>query len=293
VNSLFQQHPKRSCRRALDTLLLALPLSGIALQLPQAQAQPATPLPAKKSPLSPEQKATVEKLLALSVQEHLCKSRIALKVDGASLEGVIARIKEVLPNEPVAIEVRGASPVRVGFDLKDASVSDVLQPIAALSGCKLWVLSRGLLIAPPSQLTKAEWADVNQSRGGEWAKNATVGTGGRSSQDVKSELFTQAIAQEATGSQAKPLPPQVMKTTFGSFSPQSQAMMQEIVGWMNEGEHNSNPNAVPLHLNAGSSVTVDTTSPYGVTIYFGGGTSDAATPNYGYQRHTIDVGRHQ
>ena len=117
------QHPKRSHGRLLGLFLLALPLSGIAFQPPAAHAQPVPALPAKKSlkPLSTEQKAAIAKVLEISRQEEMCKSRIDLKVENATLEDVTTRIKALLPARSVPIVVRGASPVRVGFDLKDTS----------------------------------------------------------------------------------------------------------------------------------------------------------------------------
>ncbi len=278
MNSLFPHHPKRSCRRALGTLLLALPLSGIAFQLPSAQAQPALIQPAKKSPLSPEQKATVNKLLAVLQQARVCKLPIDLKVENATLEEVTNRIKTMLPSQAITIEVRSAKPVQMGFDLKSTRVGDVLDHVAALAGCRLFVLSDRLLIAPSSLLTEAELRDIRQKRGGEWAKSTESGASGWSAKIQATELFTRAVAQEATGSTAKPLPPGVMKTTFGSFSPDSQAMLQEMASWSSGGVGQPTPDAPPFHLSAESPVSVDTSKPNTIDITFSRGISDPAGP---------------
>ncbi len=274
MDSLFQHHPKRSSRRALSTLLLALPLSGIASQLPSAQAQPALTQPAKKSPLSSEEKATIAKVIAISHQENVCKNRLNLKMDNATLEDVVARVKELLPGQTIAVEVRGASPVHVGFNLKGARVGDVLDHVAALAGCKLFVLSNGLLIAPASLLTGAELQDIKQRQGGEWAKSTESGGSSWSTKSGASSLFTRAVAQEATGSNTTPLPTGVLKTTFGNFSPEAQAMLQEMASWVSEATHPLNPNAASLHLNAGSPISVDTSDPNVIHITFDHGISD-------------------
>lgn len=291
MNSLFSQHPKRSSRRALSTLLLALPLTGIAFQLPGAQAQPALTQPAKKSPMTPEQKAAVTKILALSRQSNVCKSVIDLKVENATLPDVVERIKATLPGQAVAVEVRGANPVRVSFDMKSGKVGDVLDHVAALAGCKLFILSGGLLIAPPSSLTGAERFDIKQSQGGEWAKSTESGGSGWSYKSAVSKFFTRAVAQEATGSDAQSLHAGVVKTTFGSFSPEAQAMLQEMASWASGG---ANPSAAPFHLGPDSPVSVDTSESNTIDITFGRGPSDPADKTTsGVTDITINAGGHE
>lgn len=293
MNKLFRDS-KRSCQRATGILLLALPLSVSAPQLPVAQAQPALTPPTPKTfkPLPPEQKAQVQKLLALSRQENICKSLLDLKMQNATLQEVATRIKGMLQGQAVAIEVRGASPVRLGFELKQVAVGDVLSHVAALAGCKLFVLSSGLLLTPSSQLTEAERLDMEQRRGGEWSKSSASGGYGWSARNEQSTFFTRAIAQEATGSDAKPLPATVVKTTFGSFSPESQIMLQEMVSWMNEEDRITHPKVAPLYLNAASPVTVDTSNPRGISVLFGRGESDAGGMALGYADITIPAGNH-
>lgn len=275
MNSLFQHHPKRSSRRALGTLLLALPLSGIALQLPSAQAQPAPTLPAKKNPkpLSPDQKTALDKVLAITHQENLCKSIIDLKVENATLDDVTTRIKAMLPGQTIAIEVRGANLVHVGFDLKGAKVGDTLDHVAALAGCRLFVFSRGLLIAPTALLTEAELSDIKQWRGGEWAKDLEAGGTGWYIGREANQLFARAIAQEATGSDAKPFPAGVVKTTFGNFSPDSQAILQQMATDIREHRRSVDPGAPPFHLSPDSPIAVDTSNPTAISISFDSGAS--------------------
>jgi len=253
------------------------------------QAQPALTQPAKKSPMTPEQKATVTKILALSRQSNVCKSVIDLKVENATLEDVVNRVKTMLPGQAVTVEVRGANPVRVGFDLKGSKVGDVLDHVAALAGCKLFVLSGGLLIVPPSQLTEAERADVRQYQGGEWAKSTEAGGSSWSVRNQESDLFTHAIAQEATGSNASPLPAGVIKTTFGNFSPEAQTMLQELATWSAESVHLLNPSVAPLHLSVGSLISIDSSQPNSIFITFPHDTSNQGGPLLGVGNVTIDV----
>ncbi|PQV62859.1 hypothetical protein B1R32_12032 [Abditibacterium utsteinense] len=277
VNRLFDsQHPRRSCGRTLGLFLLVLPISGIAFQLSSVQAQPVPIAPAKKSPkpLSPEQKMVTDQVMAIARLENLCQSRIDLKLTNATLEDVTARVKQALPGQAVAIEVRGASPVRVGFELKEVGAGEVLQTVATLAGCKLFLLSGGLLIAPPSQLTGAESLEVKQKKGGEWAANVLTGERGWSNQSRAEKLLALAIAQEITGSDAKPQPAIVQKTNFGSFSPDSQAMLQQMATWTRESHRSILPDAPPFRLSADSPITVDTSDPKSIGITLSGGPSD-------------------
>lgn len=277
MNSLFQTQSKRSRRRALGTLLLALPLSGIASPLSPAQAQPATTLPAKKSPLSPEQKVAADKVMAMVRQQKVCNTPIDLKVTGATLEDVIAHIKAAFPNQVIAIEVRDAHRVRMDFDLQGVRIGDALASVATLAGCKLFVFSSGLLIAPPSQLTDAEKQSIKQTEGGEWVKSVeNAGSSGTfwSNGTKADQLFARAIAQEVTGSDAKPFPSANVKTTFGNFSPECQAMLQQIVDSSMEGARQLTPWATPFHLTADAPIAVDTTDPKAVHITINNGSSD-------------------
>ncbi|RYG55191.1 hypothetical protein EON80_30985, partial [bacterium] len=145
--SFHLQVPKRFRCRAIGTLL-ALPLSGIALQSSPVQAQVAPARPAKKTLLSAEQKVAVEKFLAVAGQEKFCKKTIDFKIENASLEDIIASIKRIAPGENVAIEIRGARPLQLSFDLKQEKTGNLLNNVAALAGCKLFLRPEGLLIAP-------------------------------------------------------------------------------------------------------------------------------------------------
>lgn len=272
----YFQHPKRSHRRALGLFLLALPLGGIAFQLPGVQAQPTPPIPAKKSlkPLSAEQKAAITRVWGISRQEEMCKSLIDLKVENATLEDVTARVKASLPGRAVPIAVRGARPLRVGFDLKDTPTGDVLTHVAGLAGCKVFLLGNGLLIAPPTQLSEAELQEIKQQQAGEWMESVASGGSGWSNQRVAHSLFAKSIAQEITGSDATPFAATVVKTTFSNFSPDAQKMLQQMVNWSTEDSRRRTPSWPSLALSASSPVVVDTSDPLGIQINFPRNDSD-------------------
>lgn len=274
MNLFLFQNPKRLCPRAFGTLLLALPLSGITFQAQPVQAQPAPSLPARKSSLSLGQKAVVAKILRISRQGTVCKNHVDFQVQHATVQDVVAHVKEVLPGQIIPIEVRGAKPISVGFNLKNARLGDILGHVAGLAGCKLWMLSSGLLIAPESLLTSAERADVKQQQGGEWAKSAEAGASDWSNQRLAQELFVTSVAHEVTGSAATPQPAVAVKASFGNFSPESQAMLQQLVDWALAGVGPSVAGLPPFQLSAGSPVSVDTSKPNAISIGFDPGTSD-------------------
>lgn len=228
------RHSKQVRSRAIGTLLLALPFGGLALPLSPAQAQPAAPAKKNFKPLSAEQKAEVAKAMTISLVTQVGKSVVALKMDGASLEQVIARVKEMSPGQPVPVEVRGARPVKVSFDLKQARVGTVLSNVACLAGCRLWVVGTGFLIAPKSLLTEAELADMKAGQVGEWRANADAGdpdggNNGWSTSSTRDRLLARTIGQEVTGgADAAALPAMKVKMTFGDFSPASQGALQQL-----------------------------------------------------------------
>ena len=237
---------------------------------------------------APDQKGTLNKIAVIAQATNVCGNTVDLKMENASLQDVVARIKQMLPNQAVRIEVRGDSPVRVSFDFKGINVGNLLTPVAGLAGCKLYVFGSGLLIAPPSQLTKGERLDFDQIHGGEWAENVDSGQnddairnadglkmGGWDVQVEAQRLFSKAIAQEITGSDAKVQPPVSVKTRFGNFSPDGQAMLQQIADWSREAIRVDLPGASFLHLTSNSPIEVDTSSPEKISIGISAGESDS------------------
>lgn len=269
--------------RALGTLLLALPLSGIAFQLSPAQAQPTPPTSPKKKfkPLSAEQKAAVTEAMVISQATQVGKSVVDLKMDGASLDQVIARVKGLLPDSPLPVEVRGARPVKVSFDLKQAQVGTVLGNVACLAGCRLWVVSTGFLIAPRSQLTEAERADMNEGQVGEWLANRDAGdpdggNNGWSARSTRDRLLARTVAQEVTGgTDPAALPVVNMKMAFGDFSPGSQGMLQQLVDSSRGLVRSGGSMISPVHLTPSSPISIDTSKPGWITIQYGDTLSDS------------------
>lgn len=271
-----QPSTRHLCRCALSALVLALPWSGIVplasaqaqdSAQAQAQVQATPPLPTKIGfrLLSFEQKAAIDRAFMISHQTKVCQSHVNFQVQNATLEDVVKRVKALLPNQTVSLEVRGADAVQVGFDLKDERVGDILEHVAGLSGCKLWVLGSGLLIAPESLLTGAERTDMKHLQGGEWARYGH----GWTVYDVGDGAFVDAIAYEVTGSAAKPFPATVLKTTFGDFAPESQTLLQQLAQWRTEERLGMKPIIPPLQLQSDSVVTVDTSRRPEAYVWFG------------------------
>ena len=266
---------RRARWRTLGSLMLVLPVLGCTLQLSPAQAQPqVAKLPA--SNLSPDQKAAVEKMLAIAQQEELCKTRLDLKLDNATLDDVIQSIKTALPGQKVVVNVRDASPVRLSFDLKQAPVSDILQSAAALAGGQLWVMEDGLLIARPLSLSEGEQAAIKKGRSGQWLKSTEAGGSGWSNSAIGEQMFATAIAQEVKNGEFKTEATGEVKTVFGNFSPDAQRMLQQLATWARDDTRTTRPNAPAFILGANSPITVDTSNPKKISIQLQGNASDPA-----------------
>ena len=261
--------------RAVGSLMLVLPAVGCTLQLSPAQAQPQV-AKVPTSNLSPEQKATVEKMLAIAHQEEICKTRLDLKVNDATLDDVIKSIKDALPGQKVEVNVRDASPVRLSFDLKQAPVGDILQSAAALSGGQLWVTENGLLIARPLSLSETEQAEMKKGRSGQWLKSTEAGGSGWSNSSISAQMFATAIAQEVKNGNFKTEAPGEVKTVFGNFSPDAQRMLQQLATWTRDDTRTTRPNAPAFILGSNSPITVDTSNPKKISIQFQGNASDPA-----------------
>ncbi|RYX80742.1 hypothetical protein EON83_27315 [bacterium] len=264
-------HPHISNRfylRGAGALLLMLPLSANSIRLlrapVQAQAGRAARLRSTPDSLSSDKKAAIKRVLGLSKQGRVCKNLIDLKLDGASLEEVVAGVKRMLPSASLIVAVRSAQPVSVSLDLKQTRVGDVLSHVAALAGCKLFVRANGLIIAPQTQLTEFELKDFRERRGGDWLQCTEAGGGKWAINSRGNQLFTEAIAKEVAGTGS---PSGLIKTTFGKFSPDSQAILREMVASLNE-KPSANPRQQPLHLNASSAVHIEISAPQTVSVRF-------------------------
>ncbi|HEX8465014.1 MAG TPA: hypothetical protein VF627_10400 [Abditibacterium sp.] len=244
-----------------------MPLAGIAFQLPLAQAQTTLTAPVKNpKPLSPEVKTKIDKYLALAHLEALCKTQLDLKVENSTVERVFASIQFNFPTETIPISARGVAASSFSFDLKEQNVGYLLQYVANRSDANLYLLSSGLLIAPASQLTEAERGDVARGEGGTWPKNLRAGGHSWSTKIAAQKLFYSTVAHEVTKSDANPQAPLAVKTTFDAFSPDSQAMLQQIAAWCDQ---------IPWVLHPGSPVEVDVSKPAEVSITFRAAKNDS------------------
>lgn len=270
--------------RAVGTLLLALPFGGLALPLSLAQAQPAPPTAAKKKfkPLSPAQKADIARVMTIAQATQVGTTVVDFKMENASLDQVIARIKTLLPDQPVAIEVRGARPIKVSFDLKETRVGTVLNNVAGLAGCRLWVVGTGFLIAPKIQLTEGEVADMKaeQAQGGEWTANVDAGdpaggNNGWSSASIRDKILARTVAQEISGGDdPKALPAVKVKMTFADFSPNAQGILQQLADSATALAQSPSHMTPPIRLSPLSPISIDTSQPGWVTIGIDRGLSD-------------------
>ena len=268
--------PTRLVRRARGTLLLALPLCGLALYSP-AQAQPQVTPPAKAAPslISPEDRTALDRVLAFDRYESICKTPIDLELKDATLPDVIEAIQDKFPKEKIVINVRDANSLRVSFQVKQKRVGDVLQSAAELCGCDLYIFEDSLLIARPTSLLAGQQLSASEGRSGLWVESTAFGgSSGWSNQSVAERIFAQAIANEVATGNFTPDGKGVVNTTFSNFSPEAQGMLQQIGSWIREDSRSINPNPTPFILSPDSPVQVDTSDPKRVKIHLRGGPSN-------------------
>ena len=263
---------RRVGRRAFGVLLLALPACGLAIEMPLAQAQPALTQPGTFTapPLTTEQNAKIERVLSISQYEEFCKSALDLKLEDATIEEIITRIKATFPSKKVEIRQRDARPLKVSLDLKETTVGSVLQAVATLSDCQLWVLPDCLLIAPPGALNSAERTMVSSHQAGEWAQSDGAGGKGWSNSSNGSDVLANLVAEEIKANNPAPATKSEINTTFGNFSPQTQKALQQLAAWT------SKSTVSPFVLTANSPVRVNLTNPNTIAISLFRGTSDEA-----------------
>jgi hypothetical protein len=164
-------------------------------------------------------------------QEDVCKTPVTLSVENANLRKIIAQLKSLLPPD-TQIELRNPSSLaRFSFELAKVPVGDVLEPVAKLAGCKLYVLSDRLLITRDNQLSSSERLDAK-----DWAKNrAVTGFGGWSARSTAERAFSRAIfaeLQQRKGTEAR--------WSFSELSQDCQQMLQSMVTWTNDNANHLN-----------------------------------------------------
>ena len=216
-------------------------LGAIAAKMPAEAAAPQFSIP---PPEPKPQMADGEQLLALMHTQKVCETPLDLKVDGATLEDIAARVHEMLPAPAATIEVRGTRPVRLSFALQKSTVGEALSTAATVGGAQLWVFPNRLLLAPEKALSKEEQATLKQykvgaSGIGDNTPNASI----VSFTEVR-RVFSNLISDEvkafpsAAPANAAPVvgqePAPLAKTTFSMLSPQAKEMLQQLVGQWNE-----------------------------------------------------------
>ncbi len=257
---------------------------------------PTEPPTQRANSFSPELKASIIDLMGFSAENRVCRRLVDLHVENASLAGVIARLRQILPTGSLHIEVRDDTPIKASLDLKQVKVGDALSDLARLAGCRLYVLPDTLLIAPEAKLSPGELHAIgysvyngvgyfsNYGNGTEWLR----GGGGGASGSKARNLFARAIAQEATGQdtttdEMRGLVPATVETTFGAFSPESQAMIQELANYINEGPPRPalpvGFSVFPVSLTANTPVTIIIPNPGQITLSFPPNPVDALSSN--------------
>ena len=300
--------PKRALRRAVGTLLLALPLWGLAFQPTPAHAQPAPlspqqqaqaqalaqtrnvrplpmpPLTIDKAPLSTKQQSEIERILSISRNEEFCHNALDLKLENATIEDVIARIKAAFPQQQVEIRQRDARPLQVSLDLQETTVGTVLQGVAELADCKLWVLPDGLLIAPPGKLNQVERELAERRLVGDWGQRSENYEEGWSNNSEGRRAFANVIAREVKANNLTPDAKGYVKTVFGQFSPQAQQALQQLVTWAKSEDMEDRTaiiddrlvtfNVQPFVISPNLPIDVNLTEPRWIEIQFGQAPSD-------------------
>jgi len=216
-----------------------------------AQPTAATTAAAPPPALSAADKVAVARAIGLVDQENLCLTPISLKVKDATVEEIVKQVQDALPTK-TSIEVRHAGAARFTFDLQKTALGQVLEPAAQLAGCKLFVLSDRLLIAPVDQLTEKE-----RKEGGEWSQSVAAGGSRWSADSQGTRLLLKAITPGfyarldanaknnlVQGPDAKPIDRVSVK--FAELSPDSQQILQKLYLWAVRMDQRMFPQALPM-----------------------------------------------
>ena len=228
---------RESAVQANPTLL---PATGTA-----TGSTPILPLASRLAPptvLPKPQKEDGERILKVLQNQDVCQFVIDLTVKTATLEEIAAQVEKKLSQPAPKIEVRGALPIRLSFALKKSKVGDALGSAAALAGAKLWVFGDHYLLAPESALSDEEQAVMKQSIGGAWNIKGRIDQQFFNADGEIRRVFSTLISDEVkaanvvaqtnttAGAGTAPGP----KITFGSLSPDAQAMLQQLVKQTNK-----------------------------------------------------------
>lgn len=221
------------------TPLMRATLSGALLlaHSPQARAQ-TTPAPVAVAAPAPS-KPTAEnaqKFLALFKMQRLCKTPLDLNVQNASLEDIAARVRKTLPQPAAPIEVRGALPMRLTFELKQSTVGASLRAAGALAGVKLWVFFDHLLLAPETAISPEERDALKAETASEEPEIGVVNRQFSKEDTKRTRIFSAMVVEEikarclqANTSIATGKTEPTLQITFGQLSPDAQMMLQELV----------------------------------------------------------------
>ena len=120
------------------------------------------------APLAPADQSALDAARTIERTEQLWFAPVDWNERGASLASLVARVSTSLGEGAPHIEVRSATATKLTFALPKAPLGPTLVCLSRLANCQVWVLAKGLLIAPESALSNEERAAVKRKAGGAW-----------------------------------------------------------------------------------------------------------------------------
>lgn len=200
-----------------DTASVSAPVTGVAAPV---STVPATETPSKAG--------EAKKLLRLLGMQTVCALKIDLTMQNASVEDIAARVQTLLPQPAPKIEVRGVRPVQLSFALKNSKVGEALNSAASFGNAQLWMFSDYLLLAPETALSEEEHKETStwEQRNG-WPGSLTFSMGVEMQKAFTNFISEELKAKTPLQSADKTAAPAI---TMGQLSPDSQAMLQWLVG---------------------------------------------------------------
>ncbi|RYX81708.1 hypothetical protein EON83_22755 [bacterium] len=206
--------------------------------------------------------------LKLDKVRQLCAQTIALKVENASADAVVAQVRRVLSTgktpSKIPIEVRRVKPINLTFNSKNSTVAKVLTSTARLGAAQLWIFGDHLLLAPAEALTPAEKESQNKGFAIEGSSSELL------AQSQKRLAYSSFIANELKDLKpdaddlkgretrgARSIGPLLANTTFSQLSPDAQAMLQELLNLTANGLSSSHlPGTSNLSFSANTPVEI-------------------------------------
>lgn len=222
----------------------------------------------------PPDRVAVAHAIAMFQQTDLCQAPVTLKVADASLQEIATQMLAALPRK-TTIEIRTRNAARLTFDLKGAPADKVLQSVAMLAGCNLYVLADRWLVTSENQLSPAELAEIK-----EWG---TSGAGRRSAltqavtlladfvtAELTKPLAHKADSRPANGGQSDAIPVEPVEEApltrvqfrFGDIAPDLQPLIQQLVTWQENRPRSSFTQSTRLHLTSATLVTLEYDAQY-------------------------------